>query len=76
MHILCAVACLLTINVFALNGCQAVQHVPDRLFITTIAYNYIYFRQVLEVMAGARNEDPEELAATMFENTQNVFFKN
>ncbi|XP_064605555.1 deoxyribonuclease TATDN1-like isoform X2 [Liolophura sinensis] len=32
--------------------------------------------QVLEVMAGARGEDSEQLAQTMYENTRSLFFQN
>ena len=37
-------------------------------------YMIVYFRQVLEVMAGARGEDPVTLAEAMYENTMRLFF--
>ena len=34
-----------------------------------------YFRQVLEVIATARNEDIGQLAETIYQNTEKVFSK-
>ena len=34
----------------------------------------LIFRQVLEVMAGARGEDPVELARAMYKNSMDLFF--
>ena len=37
------------------------------------SFYFPFFSQVLEVIAAARNEDINELADTIFENTEKVF---
>lgn len=35
---------------------------------------FLFFRQVLEVIAGVKGEDEEKLADIFYNNTMNVFF--
>lgn len=39
-----------------------------------LLYSQYFFRQVLEVMAAARDEDKDSLAEIMFNNTSRLFF--
>lgn len=41
--------------------------------MNSLTFQFLYFRQVLEVMSGARNEDIYELAKAMYDNTKKLF---
>lgn len=36
----------------------------------------VYFRQVLDVVAAVRNENPDELSEIVYKNTERLFFSD
>ena len=54
---------------------MGLQYVTSSAIIWTPSHSTVYtiYRQVLEVIAGVREEDPEELALSIYQNTIKLF---